>query len=197
MWYQNAADKTGAYVDSWMLYNWFDNSVTADNRERDEYKSKGLTASMETGYTEGRGVLRQSGDAEHVVCAAPGEGDLDVKDDAHRRQDGTYVESQGDGNVQTRLGVKTYLNSHRMDDGNGREFQPCVEVNWLHNTSDWGVRMDGTKVSRDGGRNLGEVRTGVEGKLKEYLSVWGYVGVQIGDKGYNDTQGMLGVKYNF
>ncbi|MGQ7110704.1 autotransporter outer membrane beta-barrel domain-containing protein [Escherichia sp. TWPC-MK] len=27
-WYQNDANKTGAYVDSWALYNWFDNSVT-------------------------------------------------------------------------------------------------------------------------------------------------------------------------
>ncbi|ELE4553509.1 autotransporter outer membrane beta-barrel domain-containing protein [Escherichia coli] len=26
-WYQNDANKTGAYVDSWALYNWFDNSV--------------------------------------------------------------------------------------------------------------------------------------------------------------------------
>ena len=61
----------------------------------------------------------------------------------------------------------------------------------------WGVKMDGTTVSRDGARNLGEVRTGVEGKLNDRLSVWGSVGVQMGDKGYSDTQGMLGVKYNW
>lgn len=30
-WYQNDANKTGAYVDSWALYNWFDNSVSSDN----------------------------------------------------------------------------------------------------------------------------------------------------------------------
>lgn len=29
-WYQNDANKTGAYVDSWALYNWFDNSVSSD-----------------------------------------------------------------------------------------------------------------------------------------------------------------------
>ncbi|ENC3008167.1 autotransporter outer membrane beta-barrel domain-containing protein [Escherichia albertii] len=28
-------------------------------------------------------------------------------------------------------------------------------------------------------------------------SMWGNVGVQIGDKGYSDTQGMLGVKYSW
>jgi Type V secretory pathway, adhesin AidA len=48
-WYQNEADRSGAYVDSWLLYSWFDNSVEADNRERDDYRSKGLTASLEAG----------------------------------------------------------------------------------------------------------------------------------------------------
>lgn len=43
--------------------------------------------------------------------------------------------------------------------------------------------------------NLGEVRTGVEAKVNNNLSLWGNVGVQLGDKGYSDTQGMLGVKY--
>ena len=70
-------------------------------------------------------------------------------------------------------------------------------MNWIHNTESFGVKMDGVKISRDGARNLGEVRTGVEGKLNNRLSVWGNVGVQLGDKGYSDTQGMLGVKYSW
>lgn len=44
-WYQNDANKTGAYVDSWALYNWFDNSVSSDNRSADDYDSRGVTAS--------------------------------------------------------------------------------------------------------------------------------------------------------
>ncbi|HBP7909007.1 TPA: autotransporter outer membrane beta-barrel domain-containing protein [Escherichia coli] len=48
-----------------------------------------------------------------------------------------------------------------------------------------------------GARNLGEVRTGVEAKVNNNLSLWGNVGVQLGDKGYSDTQGMLGVKYSW
>ncbi len=123
---------------------------------------------------------------------------MGVKDDAHTRNDGTRIETEGDGNIQTRLGVRTYLNSHhKMDDGKQREFQPFVEVNWIHNTEAFGVKMDGTRVSRDGARNLGEIRTGVEGKLNDRLSVWGNVGVQMGDKGYSNTQGMLGVKYSW
>ncbi|GAL53016.1 hypothetical protein EA14781_016_00240 [Escherichia albertii NBRC 107761 = DSM 17582] len=52
--------------------------------------------------------------------------------------------------------------------------------------------MNGTKISREGSRHLAELRTGVEAKLNNNLAMWGNVGVQIGDKGYSDTQGMLG-----
>ncbi|EER1716051.1 autotransporter outer membrane beta-barrel domain-containing protein [Escherichia coli] len=199
-WYQNEADKTGAYVDSWMLYNWFDNSVESDNREGDSYKSKGLTASVEAGYTLKAGEFTGSQGTLNTWYVQPQAQVIwmGVKDDTHSRKDGTRIETQGDGNIQTRLGVRTYLNSHhKMDDGKQREFQPFVEVNWLHNTETFGVKMDGTKVSRDGARNLGEIRTGVEGKLNDRLSVWGNIGVQMGDKGYSDTQGMLGIKYNW
>ncbi|EGT3575417.1 autotransporter outer membrane beta-barrel domain-containing protein [Citrobacter amalonaticus] len=199
-WYQNEADNTGAYVDSWMLYNWFDNTVDADARESDSYDSKGLTASLEAGYTLKAGTFSGSQGSLNTWFIQPQAQVtwMGVNADTHTRHDGTRIESEGDGNVQTRLGVKTYLNSHhKMDDGQQREFQPYVEVNWIHNTESFGVKMDGEKISRDGARNLGEVRTGVEGKLNNRLSVWGNVGVQLGDKGYSDTQGMLGVKYSW
>ncbi|MNI82806.1 Outer membrane protein IcsA autotransporter precursor [compost metagenome] len=48
-----------------------------------------------------------------------------------------------------------------------------------------------------GTRNTAEIKTGVEGQLNTHLTVWGDVGVQVGDKGYSDTSAMLGVKYNF
>ncbi|HCD1254270.1 TPA: autotransporter outer membrane beta-barrel domain-containing protein, partial [Citrobacter amalonaticus] len=199
-WFQNDADKTGMYVDSWMLYNWFDSSVESDNRDGDSYKSKGLTASAEAGYTLKAGEFYGSQGTLNTWYVQPQAQVtwMGVKDDGHRRKDGTRIETEGDGNIQTRLGVRTYLNSHhKMDDGKQRTFQPFVEVNWIHNTESFGVKMDGTKVSRDGARNLGEVRTGVEGKLNDRLSVWGNVGVQMGDKGYSDTQGMIGVKYSW
>lgn len=199
-WYQNDADKTGVYVDSWMQYNWFNSSVESDNRESDSYQSKGLTASLEAGYTLKAGEFYGSEGTLNTWYVQPQAQVtwMGVKDNAHTRRDGTRIETEGSGNIQTRLGVRTYLNSHhKMDEGKGREFQPFVEVNWIHNTDSFSVKMDGQRVSRDGAANLAEIRTGVEGKLSDNLSVWGNIGVQVGDKGYNDTQGMLGVKYGF
>mgnify|MGYP002584217735 CR=1 FL=1 len=72
-----------------------------------------------------------------------------------------------------------------------------LTVNGNYNSKVYAVKMNGQTVSRDGARNLGEVRTGVEAKVNNNLSLWGNVGVQLGDKGYSDTQGMLGVKYSW
>ena len=199
-WYQNDANKTGAYVDSWALYNWFDNSVSSDNRSADDYDSRGVTASVEGGYTFEAGTFSGSEETLNTWYVQPQAQItwMGVKDSDHTRKDGTRIETEGDGNVQTRLGVKTYLNSHHQrDDGKQREFQPYIEANWINNSKVYAVKMNGQTVSRDGARNLGEVRTGVEAKVNHNLSLWGNVGVQLGDKGYSDTQGMLGVKYSW
>ena len=50
-WYQNDANKTGAYVDSWALYNWFDNSVSSDNRSADDYTSVTMVNSVSSSLT--------------------------------------------------------------------------------------------------------------------------------------------------
>ncbi|ENG1935521.1 autotransporter outer membrane beta-barrel domain-containing protein, partial [Escherichia coli] len=59
------------------------------------------------------------------------------------------------------------------------------------------VSMNGVKVEQDGASNLGEIKLGVNGNLNPAASVWGYVGVQLGDNGYNDTAVMVGLKYKF
>ncbi|EHX7962963.1 autotransporter outer membrane beta-barrel domain-containing protein [Escherichia coli] len=110
-WYQNDANKTGAYVDSWALYNWFDNGVSSDNRSADDYDSRGVTASVEGGYTFEAGTFSGSEETLNTWYVQPQAQItwMGVKDSDHTRKDGTRIETEGDGNVQTRLGVKTYL----------------------------------------------------------------------------------------
>ncbi len=197
-----ASDEThnGAYLDTWAQYGWFDNHVKGDGLPGESWKSKGLTASLETGYTWKAGEFSGSHGSLNEWHVQPQAQVvwMGVKADEHRESNGTRVESTGDGNVRTRLGVKTWIKGHnRMDDGKSREFRPFVEVNWLHNTREFGTRMNGVTVHQDGTRNIGEVKAGVEGQINDRLNLWGNVGVQAGDKGYSDTSAMLGVKYTF
>ncbi|HAT6800417.1 TPA: autotransporter outer membrane beta-barrel domain-containing protein [Citrobacter freundii] len=195
-WYANDADKTGAYVDGWMLYNWFDNTVSGQGLASEKYDSDGITASVETGYTWKLAEFSER-NALYIQPKAQITW-MDVQADTHVEKNGTRVVDKTDGNLQTRLGVKTYLQGHNaMDDGKDRTFQPFVEANWIHNTSSYSVKMDDISNDVKGNRNIGELKVGVEGQLNQRLQLWGNVAQQIGDNGYSDTQGMLGIKYSF
>ncbi|MDW4707222.1 autotransporter outer membrane beta-barrel domain-containing protein, partial [Escherichia coli] len=87
---------------------------------------------------------------------------------------GTRVHGEGDGNIQTRLGLRTFLKSHSaLDEGKQREFEPFVEVNWIHNTQQFGTQMDGVDIRQAGSKNLGEIKTGVEGQISPSVNLWG------------------------
>ncbi|MXH06299.1 autotransporter outer membrane beta-barrel domain-containing protein, partial [Escherichia coli] len=38
-------------------------------------------------------------------------------------------------------------------------------MNWIHNSKDFAVSMNGVKVEQDGASNLGEIKLGVNGNL--------------------------------
>ncbi|GKX59520.1 autotransporter outer membrane beta-barrel domain-containing protein [Leminorella grimontii] len=199
-WYQNATEKTGLYVDSWMLYNWFDNTVKGDEIASESYKSKGLTASIESGYAFHIGSFATEGDMANNVYIRPQAQVtwMGVRADDHTERNGTRVQGQGNDNVQTRLGMRLYVNGKSaLDKNTVREFEPFIEANWIYNSKQYGVRMKDTSTHIQGSRNVGEVKVGVEGRLTQGLSVWGNVAQQAGNKGFRDTGGMLGIKYQF
>lgn len=199
-WYQNDVDKNGLYVDGWAQYSWFNNHVKGEGLADESYKSKGFTASLESGYTWKLGEFAGNLGSINEWFVQPKAQAvwMGVKANDHTEANGTRVQGSGNDNVQTRLGVKTFLKGHnKMDDGKEREFQPFVEANWIHNTHSYGVTMDESTVSQAGTRNIGELKTGVEGQLNKNLNLWGNVAQQIGDKGYSDTRAMVGVKYSF
>lgn len=194
-WYANDADKTGTYVDSWVLYNWFDNKVMGQEQAAEKYKSSGVTTSVEAGYSFKLGESERNSywlqPKAQVVW-------MDVQADDHREANGTRVKDDTAGNLMTRLGVKAFINGHNaIDDGKSREFQPFVEANWIHNSQTARVKMDDVSNDMRGTKNIGELKVGVEGQITPRLNVWSNVAQQVGDKGYSDTRGMLGVKYNF
>ncbi|WP_436858919.1 autotransporter outer membrane beta-barrel domain-containing protein [Citrobacter tructae] len=197
-WLQDNETHEGAYVDTWAQYSWFDNSVNGRGVDEatKEYDSRGFTASVESGYTWKLADISER-NALYIQPKAQVTW-MGVKADEHKEANGTRVEGKGDGNIQTRLGVRLYGQGHnQLDDGKDRTFQPFVEANWIHNTKDFGVALNGENVDLTGTRNIGELKAGVEGQLTKNVALWGNVAQQIGDKGYSDTSAMLGVKVAF
>ncbi|HDF2328310.1 TPA: autotransporter outer membrane beta-barrel domain-containing protein [Morganella morganii] len=194
-WYQNTdTANVGAYVDSWLLYNWFDNKVTRYSDE-EKYKSKGITASLEAGYTY---LIGQNGNKRYYLQPQTQIIYMGVHADDHWDTHNTKVTS-GKDNIETRLGLRAYVNSYNeaIDSNKERQFQPFVEVNWLYHANDFDARFDGFKVEQKGWRNVGEIKLGTEGQINRNFNLWGDITQQIGDRGYSDTQAQLGFKYLF
>lgn len=199
-WYANDRDKTGTYVDSWVLYNWFKNSVNGQDLPEENYRSKGLTASVEAGYTAKLSEFRGSLGSVNQWFIQPKAQVVwqGVRADDHRETNGTYVQAQGNDNVMTSLGLRTFLKgSHIKDANTPRQFEPFVEVNWIHNTETPAVRMDNALIQQAGVRNLGEVKVGIEARLDTNFKGWTNFAQKVGDAGYNDSQFMLGINYHF
>lgn len=196
-WYANDRDKNGSYLDTWAIYNWFDNEVKGEALVTEKYKSRGVTASVETGYTFKMGE-RESDGVKYYLQPKAQIIWMNVRANDHTESNGTQVSSDGDGNIQTRLGLRAYMNGHSdIDKGKAREFEPFIEANWLHNTRNFGVTMNNLRNEIRGTKNIGELKMGVESQLSQRFNMWGNVGQQLGDNGYSDTQVMFGVKYIF
>ena len=199
-WFANDADKPGLYVDSWVQYSWFNNHVKGEGQAAESYKSRGMTASLESGLTFKAGSFGGSKGSQTDWFVQPQAQAvwMGIKAEDHTERNGTRVTGNGEGNIMTRLGVRTYLKGYaKPDEGKARTFEPFIEANWIHNTRQYQTVMDGVSVRQSGNRNLGEIKTGVEAKLNKNLNAWGNIGVQMGDTGYSNATATLGIKYNF
>lgn len=195
-WLQDNEAKTGAWLDTWLLYNWFDNTVRGKSASSASYKSKGFTASVEGGYTWKLGE-RDERTAYYIQPKAQAIW-MGVKADDLTESNGTRVTGEGDGNIQTRLGARAFIKGHStLDDAKERTFEPFIEANWIHNTETFGATLNGVRVNQAGTRNIGELKVGVEGQLSRNVNLWGNVAQQVGDDGYSDSSAMLGLKVSF
>ncbi|MGE2604226.1 autotransporter YcgH [Escherichia coli] len=199
-WFADDISKKGAYIDAWAQYSWFKNSVKGDELAYESYSAKGATVSLEAGY--GFALNKSFGleAAKYTWIFQPQAQAIwmGVDHNAHTEANGSRIENDANNNIQTRLGFRSFIRTQEKNSGpHGDDFEPFVEMNWIHNSKVFAVSMNGVKVEQDGARNLGEIKLGVNGNLNPAASVWGNVGVQLGDNGYNDTAVMVGLKYKF
>ncbi|MBD9661626.1 autotransporter outer membrane beta-barrel domain-containing protein [Pantoea sp. PNT03] len=183
-WQQDSQTRSGAFVDSWLAYNTFNNSVKGEGLGQESYKSKGMTASLEGGYSFAFGEQQQYRLQPKAQAVWMG-----VKTGDYTEQNGTRVSATGKNNVQTRAGVRATMHTATA--------QPYAEVNWLHNTQRFGSKLDGVKIEQAGARNIGEVKLGLEVNPSQHVGIWGGIAQQVGGKGFSDSSATLGVKVSF
>ena len=190
-WQLNGADRTGPYVDGWVLWTDAESDVKGGNVS-ETVDGNGLSASIEAGWgfkALSYNAHGQAGDIyvePHVSVTWFGYEADDVSNDVH---DVTF---EGKDNIRTKLGVKTYAFGKTTGG-----FSPYVELNWIHNTETYGVTMSGVTVDQVGAENQGEVRAGADWRINDAFSIWGHFGITSGSDGYSNREGSLGVRYRF
>ena len=175
-WFADDISKKGAYIDAWAQYSWFKNSVKGDELAYESYSAKGATVSLEAGY--GFALNKSFGleAAKYTWIFQPQAQAIwmGVDHNAHTEANGSRIENDANNNIQTRLGFRTFIRTQEKNSGpHGDDFEPFVEMNWIHNSKDFAVSMNGVKVEQDGASNLGEIKLGVNGNLNPAASVWG------------------------
>jgi autotransporter family porin len=197
-WYSSQdLEQDGMYVDGWLQHGWFDNDVTGDSYSTISYKSKGFSASLETGYS-----LRLA-DFPTASWFIQPQAQLvwsGVHADDVNDKRGSTINSGDQDYWQTRLGVRTWLRG-TSPVNRQQIFQPFVELNWLHNAeayeADYRFATGSRRYTSSTAKDVGEFKVGLEGKLMDNFSVWGNVAHRFDDNNYSYTSGMLGVKYQF
>ena len=197
-WMNQKPEGTGPYVDTWLLWQRFKNEVSSgDYSDTDTYHSKGFTVSLEGGYTFPLKDWKSSDGTDNAVRLQL-QGQvirMGVRDGAWTDTIGSTVQGIGAGNVRTRVGLKLY---HQFtNDRKDRAWKPFIGLNWYHDTKAFGAKIAGVADHIDGGRNFGEVKLGVEGKVKKNWNVWGFAGYQQGSEGFRNLEALAGLKYLF
>lgn len=129
--------------------------MKGDELAYESYSSKGATASIEAGY--GFSLNKHTGleNAKYEWIFQPQAQAIwmDVDHNAHTEANGTRVENEASNNIQTRLGFRTFIRTQDKNSGpHGDDFEPFVEMNWIHNSKDFAVSMNGVKVEQEGAK---------------------------------------------
>lgn len=196
-WMNSNATGDGPYVDAWLQYQRFKNTTSVGNyAEEESYHSKGFTGSLEAGYTFALKDWQNGAVSNATRLRLEGQViRMGVRADNVIDSTGTLVQGTGAGNVRTRLG--TTLFHQFTNTAKGTAVKPYLTLNWVHDTKSFGTAMDGVHDTIDGGRNFGEVKLGVEGRITKNLNLWAYTGYQGGDHGYRNVEALVGVKALF
>lgn len=180
-WLQAADDHAHAYVDIGLQHGRFRNSVQGDGLERERYRSRSWTGSIEAGYPvplvqgEQRSLLLQP---QVQLIHARYSADRVVE------RNGTVVETRRAGGPTVRVGTRLYS---QPNGGRQAGVQPFMAINWWSGGNGSIIAVDGESLRRDPPKNIYEVKLGAQLNLSGQWRGSGQIGHQSAAQGYRDT----------
>ncbi|EHW6820472.1 fibronectin-binding autotransporter adhesin ShdA [Salmonella enterica] len=190
-WFADAQTHSGAYVDSWYQYGFYNNSVESGDAGSESYDSTANAVSLETGYRYD--IALSNG---NTVSLTPQTQVVwqNYSADSVKDNYGTRIDGQDGDSWTTRLGLRV---DGKLYKGSRTVIQPFAEANWLHTSDDVSVSFDDATVKQDLPANRAELKVGLQADIDKQWSVRAQVAGQTGSNDFGDLNGSLNLRYNW
>ncbi|ENO0383475.1 fibronectin-binding autotransporter adhesin ShdA [Salmonella enterica] len=190
-WFADAQTYSGAYVDSWYQYGFYNNSVESGDAGSESYDSTANAVSLETGYRYD--IALSNGNTVSLTPQAQVVWQ-NYSADSVKDNYGTRIDGQDGDSWTTRLGLRV---DGKLYKGSRTVIQPFAEANWLHTSDDVSVSFDDATVKQDLPANRAELKVGLQADIDKQWSVRAQVAGQTGSNDFGDLNGSLNLRYNW
>ncbi|EIT9258158.1 fibronectin-binding autotransporter adhesin ShdA [Salmonella enterica subsp. enterica serovar Stanleyville] len=190
-WFADAQTHSGAYVDSWYQYGFYNNSVESGDAGSESYDSTANAVSLETGYRYD--IALSNGNTVSLTPQAQVVWQ-NYSADSVKDNYGTRIDGQDGDSWTTRLGLRV---DGKLYKGSRMVIQPFAEANWLHTSDDVSVSFDDATVKQDLPANRAELKVGLQADIDKQWSVRAQVAGQTGSNDFGDLNGSLNLRYNW
>ncbi|EAQ7088592.1 fibronectin-binding autotransporter adhesin ShdA [Salmonella enterica] len=190
-WFADAQTHSGAYVDSWYQYGFYNNSVESGDAGSESYDSTANAVSLETGYRYD--IALSNGNTVSLTPQAQVVWQ-NYSADSVKDNYGTRIDGQDGESWTTRLGLRV---DGKLYKGSRTVIQPFAEANWLHTSDDVSVSFDDATVKQDLPANRAELKVGLQADIDKQWSVRAQVAGQTGSNDFGDLNGSLNLRYNW
>ncbi|WP_370678497.1 autotransporter outer membrane beta-barrel domain-containing protein [Comamonas sp. GB3 AK4-5] len=191
-WYQKLDGNTGAYVESWLMHGWFNNSTQGNGLAEEKYKSRALSLSLEAGY----GFELPWRDTNHRYTLQP-QAQLVLShlhsDDVYEKTK-TQVRHENGSQAAYRVGVRFQGDTKQS---NGSVVSPFAELNLWHQPQNKDIRFDSKAISDQTPSTITEAVLGVKMRVKPSWDISGQFNYQQGSQSYKQKIVQLGVRYQW
>ncbi|HAE3328751.1 fibronectin-binding autotransporter adhesin ShdA [Salmonella enterica subsp. enterica serovar Dublin str. CFSAN000517] len=190
-WFADAQTHSGAYVDSWYQYGFYNNSVESGDAGSESYDSTANAVSLETGYRYD--IALSNGNTVSLTPQAQVVWQ-NYSADSVKDNYGTRIDGQDGDSWTTRLGLRV---DGKLYKGSRTVIQPFAEANWLHTSDDVSVSFDDATVKQDLPANRAELKVGLQADIDKQWSVRAQVAGQTGSNDFGDLNGSINLRYNW
>ncbi|WP_080154349.1 fibronectin-binding autotransporter adhesin ShdA [Salmonella enterica] len=190
-WFADAQTHSGAYVDSWYQYGFYNNSVESGDAGSESYDSTANAVSLETGYRYD--IALSNGNTVSLTPQAQVVWQ-NYSADSVKDNYGTRIDGQDGDSWTTRLGLRV---DGKLYKGSRTVIQPFAEANWLHTSDDVSVSFDDATVKQELPANRAELKVGLQADIDKQWSVRAQVAGQTGSNDFGDLNGSLNLRYNW